>query len=64
VGQGLLRFGWNLFGTQLQPGDVVTMDAAGGYGEPRERDPELVQRDVREGYVTPERARSDYGVEE
>jgi len=51
--------------TQLQPGDVVTMDSAGGggYGEARERDAELVERDVQEGYVTPERAREDYGVD-
>jgi N-methylhydantoinase B len=50
--------------TQLDPGDVVVMDAAGGggCGDPFERDPDLVARDVREGYVTPERARSDYGV--
>jgi N-methylhydantoinase B len=50
--------------TQLAPGDVVIMDAAGGggYGDPRERDPELVQEDVIQGYVTVERAKQDYGV--
>jgi len=50
--------------TRLAPGDVVIMDAAGGggYGDPLEREPELVARDVREGYVTAERAREDYGV--
>jgi N-methylhydantoinase B len=50
--------------TQLAPGDVVVMDAAGGggFGDPLERDPALVARDVVEGYVTPERAREDYGV--
>jgi N-methylhydantoinase B len=50
--------------TQLSPGDVVTMDAAGGggFGDPFEREPERVVTDVREGYVTPERAREDYGV--
>jgi N-methylhydantoinase B len=50
--------------TQLSPGDVVVMDAAGGggFGDPLKRDPELVARDVREGYVTLERARADYGV--
>jgi len=55
----------NPFGlTQLKPGDVVTIDAAGGggYGDPLERDPEMVERDVLEGYVTLERAREDYGV--
>jgi N-methylhydantoinase B len=50
--------------TQLKPGDVVTMDAAGGggYGNPLERDPERVEGDVREGYVSVEGARKDYGV--
>jgi N-methylhydantoinase B/oxoprolinase/acetone carboxylase alpha subunit len=43
---------------------VVTIDApgGGGYGNPLEREPETVEADVAEGYVTPERARSDYGV--
>jgi N-methylhydantoinase B len=50
--------------TQLDPGDVVVMDAAGGggYGDPLERDPALVARDVENGYVTVESAESDYGV--
>ncbi|MBW2209058.1 MAG: hydantoinase B/oxoprolinase family protein [Deltaproteobacteria bacterium] len=50
--------------TQLHLGDVVTMDAAGGggYGDPLERDPEMVQRDVLEGYVSIEGAKEDYGV--
>jgi N-methylhydantoinase B len=50
--------------TQLNPGDVVTMDAAGGggYGDPLEREMELVERDIQEGYVSIERAKNDYGV--
>ncbi len=50
--------------SRLQPGDVVIMDAAGGggYGNPAERDPELVAADVAEGYVTIESARRDYAV--
>ncbi|MBW2064429.1 MAG: hydantoinase B/oxoprolinase family protein [Deltaproteobacteria bacterium] len=50
--------------TQLYPGDVVIMDAAGGggFGDPLERDPALVERDVEHGYVTIEGARKDYGV--
>jgi len=50
--------------TQFGPGDVVVMDAAGGggYGDPLERDTELVESDVMDGYVSLERAREDYGV--
>jgi N-methylhydantoinase B len=50
--------------TQLKPGDVVVMDAAGGggYGNPKERDPELVENDVADGYVSIEKARDEYGV--
>lgn len=51
--------------TRLQPGDVVTMDAAGGggYGDPRERDRARLICDVKEGRVTREKARQEYGVE-
>jgi N-methylhydantoinase B len=55
----------NPFGlTQLKPGDVVTIDAAGGggCGNPLEREPERVARDVMDGYVSLEKAREDYGV--
>jgi N-methylhydantoinase B len=50
--------------TQLKPGDVVTIDApgGGGYGNPLQREPELVADDVAEGYVSIESARKDYGV--
>lgn len=48
----------------LDANDSVSVIAGGGggYGDPLERDPGAVQRDVVEGYVTIERARSDYGV--
>jgi N-methylhydantoinase B len=48
----------------LQPGDVVSYRTCGGggYGPPREREPELVLRDVRQGKVSLERAREVYGV--
>jgi N-methylhydantoinase B len=50
--------------TQAGAGDVIIMDAAGGggYGEPLERDPEMVEWDVIEGYVSLEKAKEDYGV--
>jgi N-methylhydantoinase B len=50
--------------TQLQPGDRVIMDTAGGggFGNPFEREIERVENDVLEGYVSPDGARKDYGV--
>lgn len=50
--------------TQLKQGDVVIMDAAGGggYGDPLDREPEVVKRDVIEGYVSLDCAKEDYGV--
>jgi N-methylhydantoinase B len=39
-----------------------TTAGAGGYGDPRRRDPELVLADVIDGKVTPEGAERDYGV--
>jgi N-methylhydantoinase B len=55
----------NPFGlTRMKPGDVIIMDAAGGggFGDPLDRDPEVVQEDVIQGYVSIEKAREDYGV--
>jgi len=34
----------------------------GGWGDPLDRDPEMVLRDVRDEYVSIEGARRDYGV--
>ena len=50
--------------TELEPGDVVTIDApgGGGYGDPLNRKPEMVAHDVIEGYVSIESAKVDYGV--
>jgi N-methylhydantoinase B len=49
----------------LEYGDVVSfqLSGAGGYGEPRTRDPQAVRRDVRLGYVSAQAARDVYGVE-
>jgi N-methylhydantoinase B len=41
---------------------LVLSGGGGGHGNPRDRDPASVHADVREGYVTPEGARNDYGV--
>jgi N-methylhydantoinase B len=55
----------NPFGlTRMNPGDVIVIDVAGGggYGDPLDRDPEMVQEDVIQGYVSLEKAKEDYGV--
>jgi N-methylhydantoinase B len=48
----------------LQPGDVVEVrtGGGGGFGDPFARDPDLVKRDVLDGYVTRTGAERDYGV--
>jgi N-methylhydantoinase B len=48
----------------LKAGDIFRLDTpgGGGLGNPFERDARLVLTDVREGYISSERARSDYGV--
>lgn len=47
----------------LAPGDTVAFATAGGggYGDPARRDPEAMQRDLRDGYVSPQAAQRDYG---
>jgi N-methylhydantoinase B len=50
--------------TFCDPGDRISFISAGGggYGDPFERDPEAVERDVQYGYVSIENAKQDYGV--
>ncbi len=50
---------------EVLPGDVISYRTCGGggYGPPRERDPQAVRRDVLEGKVSVERALEVYGVE-
>lgn len=50
--------------TFCKPGQVVAFYSAGGggYGDPKKRDPDDVERDVSYGYVSIERAETDYGV--
>ena len=49
---------------KLKRGDVYrhVMSGGGGFGDPLEREPERVLQDVIEEKVTPEHARSAYGV--
>jgi N-methylhydantoinase B len=50
--------------TLCRPGDVIQFHSAGGggYGDPFGRDPGAVEQDVRNGYVSIEKAREEYGV--
>ena len=49
---------------RLEPGDVVRLftPGGGGYGDPMERDPDLVFDDVRNGLIGAGSALDDYGV--
>jgi N-methylhydantoinase B len=49
---------------ELKRGDLLSFMLAGGggYGDPLERQPERVKRDVVAGYVSIEKAAADYGV--
>jgi len=48
----------------MHPGEVFSLDTpgGGGLGSPLEREPQRVLNDVRNGYVTQQRAREAYGV--
>jgi N-methylhydantoinase B len=48
----------------LHPGDVIRLETpgGGGLGNPLERDPLRVLRDVRNGYVSPDKTKEIYGV--
>lgn len=49
---------------EIPPGHSLEglIAGGGGYGDPLDRDPERVRRDVRKGWVTAEKARGTYGV--
>jgi N-methylhydantoinase B len=53
-----------IFNVRLARGDAYKMlsGGGGGFGDPAERDPELVAHDVREGYVSRGKAESAYKV--
>ena len=50
--------------TLCRSGDVIEFHSAGGggFGNPLQRDPQMVESDVRYGYVSIEQARECYGV--
>jgi N-methylhydantoinase B len=51
-------------GYDLEAGDIVVVETGGGggYGPPLERALDLVERDLRRGYISTEAAVRDYGV--
>jgi N-methylhydantoinase B len=44
--------------TYAQEGEAMVIEstAGGGYGPPNKRDPEVIERDLQNGYITPEKA--------
>ena len=60
------RLGNALLAEGLAPGDRVTLrePGGGGFGPAKERPREMVIADIRNGFVTAEAAKRDYGVEE
>lgn len=48
----------------LRPGDILrtVSPCGGGYGDPLQRDPELVLKDVRDGFLSVKSAEEKYGV--
>ena len=52
--------------TPVHRGDRVTVvtPGGGGWGDPRRREPEAIRRDVREEFISPQRAAEIYGLEE
>ena len=50
---------------RIARGDVIVCEAAGGggYGDPRERERALIDRDLEYGYITKDAVRSRYGIE-
>jgi N-methylhydantoinase B len=51
-------------GIPIQPGDIIAVGTpgGGGFGNPFERDPNAVLRDVRRGYYTVDQAQALFGV--
>jgi N-methylhydantoinase B len=63
-GDGPHDLGGLVDGEPVKAGQIVRVvtTGGGGWGDPLEREPDLVQRDVAEGKVSPEAARAEYGV--
>lgn len=65
-GDGEVLRGGRVTGLPLAAGDLVRVVTGngGGWGDPRQREAELVTADVRDGYITAEIAREIYGNDE
>jgi N-methylhydantoinase B len=63
-GEETVELAGKVVGYRLRKGDVIRIQTqgGGGLGDPSERDPELLQRDVALGKVTVEAALRDYGL--
>lgn len=50
--------------TMIDPKDrlILSFSGGAGYGDPGERDPAAIRRDLKNGYITAEAARRDYGT--
>jgi N-methylhydantoinase B len=48
----------------IEPGDTITVSTpgGGGFGDPKERDPALIERDLRRGYYTAEQIAEKFGA--
>ena len=47
----------------IKKGDILSfrLSGAGGYGPPEKRDPEAIEEDIADGYITEAAAMDDYG---
>jgi N-methylhydantoinase B len=63
-GKGEERLGSIFSDIPIGEGDIFSRPTAGGggFGDPLERDPALVIEDIKDDYVSVERAATDYGV--
>ena len=52
-------------GLTVDEDDVIRVvtGAGGGFGDPRERETKLIEEDIRNGYLTSERASEVYGYQ-
>ena len=64
AGDGQIELPGKKTNQPLHAGDTLSMfiSGGGGFGDPRERDPELVARDVAQGVVSIEAAAREYAV--